>query len=123
MTNFVFAPNTNEYVIFYTIYHHHPFKYPCTHLSMVYQIIIRPQSDNEYGRDWSKPLPTWMIYSKTPNGPYSDPVLIPTPSSNLPDCKQTPDNKQCIDSNLAVYIYPNGSLVGLGMQCVFDLEF
>eukprot|EP01084_Bolivina_argentea_P221542 375190_1 len=40
---------------------------------------------------------TYMIYAKNPNGPWSDPQIIPTDVS--------------IDSNLAGYIYPNGSFI------------
>eukprot|EP01084_Bolivina_argentea_P289594 497316_1 len=115
--NIVKALDTNEYAIFFT--HQYPpptFKYPCTHCKNgISNQQLCPQTDNEYGRDWTKPLPTQMIYIKDiANGIWSDPIDIPTPSSDLPDCEQSPDNKQCIDSNLACYIYPNGSLVGLG---------
>eukprot|EP01084_Bolivina_argentea_P221540 375188_1 len=42
---------------------------------------------------------TYMIYSTNPNGPWSQPQVIPT---NI-----------TIDSNLAGYIYPNGSFIGV----------
>jgi len=52
-------------------------------------------------RNWDSPIPTQMIYSSNPNGPWSDPVQIKT-------------QDEYIDSNLATYIFPNGSMVGIG---------
>lgn len=52
-------------------------------------------------RNWSQPLPTQMIYSDNPNGPWSDPIEITT-------------EDEFIDSNLATYIFENGSMVGIG---------
>ena len=42
---------------------------------------------------------TWMRYADNPNGPWSEAQYIPTADG--------------IDSNLAGYIYPNGSFIGI----------
>ena len=55
-------------------------------------------------RNWNSPIPTKMIYSKNPNGAWSDIIDIPI---------QNPS----IDSNLTTYIFPNGSLVRICISC------
>ena len=54
------------------------------------------------GRNWSMPLPTFMSFTRTPEGNWSAPVAVPK-------VQQAP----LIDSNLSPIIFPNGSLLGL----------
>jgi hypothetical protein len=54
------------------------------------------------GRNWSMPLPTYMSFTRTPEGNWSAPVAVPR-------VQQAP----LIDSNLSPIILPNGSLLGL----------
>jgi len=57
-------------------------------------------------RDWGVNLPTYMIYSDKADGPWSDPVLVPGTDID-------------VDSNLAVWINDDGSLVGLTRHNVY----
>ena len=54
------------------------------------------------GRNWSMPLPTFMSFTRTPEGNWSAPVAVPK-------VQQAP----LIDSNLSPIIFKNGSLLGL----------
>ena len=51
-----------------------------------------------------------MIWSKSANGPWSDPQMLPIDTA--------------IDSNLAGYIYPNGSFIGVfrNMQTIMGMR-
>ena len=51
-----------------------------------------------------------------PGGPWSEPVRIPTA-----DCQDPPFNSShfCLDSNLAVVIARNGSLLGMGRGALY----
>ena len=51
-------------------------------------------------RNASVNLPTYMVYSKDPNGPWSDPVMVPT-------------TDVFADSNFAPVIRPDGGLIAL----------
>lgn len=48
--------------------------------------------------------PTWMSYSKSPEGPWSTPVEI---------FKDVPTKQRNMDTNLAIVILKNGSVVGM----------
>lgn len=56
-------------------------------------------------RNASTPLPTYMVYSSSPNGPWSSPAEIP-------------GTAVFADSNFSPVILPNGSVVGLMRQTV-----
>ena len=92
------ALNTGEYVIYLSSIYPPPTNaYPCTGCSQGESLDCDPMIP----RNWDSPIPTQMIYSENPNGPWSDPVQIKT-------------QDEYIDSNLATYIFPNGSMVGIG---------
>eukprot|EP01060_Flectonema_neradi_P027378 TRINITY_DN3698_c0_g1_i2.p1 TRINITY_DN3698_c0_g1~~TRINITY_DN3698_c0_g1_i2.p1 ORF type:complete len:390 (+),score=75.81 TRINITY_DN3698_c0_g1_i2:51-1172(+) len=57
-------------------------------------------------RNASVNLPTYMVHSKNPNGPWSDPVMIP-------------GTDVFADANFAPLIKPDGSLVALGRGSVY----
>lgn len=92
------ALNTGEYVIYLSSIYPPPTNvYPCTGCSEGESLDCDPMIP----RNWDSIIPTVMIYSSSPDGPWSDPVEIMT-------------QDQYIDSNLATYIFPNGSMVGIG---------
>ena len=103
--NIVKALDTNEYVVYYT--HNYPpatFKYPCYNCKDGTTIDCPTDGNNDYGRNWNVNLPTKMIYTSniSDNNAWSD-VIDLTNVSPAP----------AIDSNLACYIFPNGSLIGI----------
>eukprot|EP01084_Bolivina_argentea_P120475 213560_1 len=57
-----------------------------------------------YANNVSLPCPTKMIYSKNIDGPWSDMIDIPMMYQPL----------RPADSNFVAYIFPNGSLTGIG---------
>ena len=96
------ALNTGQYVIYLTsIYPPATSVYPCNGGSGYCYNGTSLDCDIMIPRNWSQPLPTQMIYSDNPNGPWSDPITITT-------------QDQYIDSNLATYIFDNGSMIGIG---------
>ena len=103
--NIVQALDTGEFVVYYT--HNYPpatFKYPCYGCKNGETLNCPQGGNNDYSRNWTTLLPTKMIYTSniSDNNAWSDIVDL----TNV-----TPD--PAIDSNLACYIFPNGSLIGI----------
>eukprot|EP00755_Sulcionema_specki_P006090 Sspe_Gene.34507::Locus_16771_Transcript_1_1_Confidence_1.000_Length_1291::g.34507::m.34507 len=101
---------TGEYVVYYTAVfpiNHPPVKggQRCTGCKDG----ISPASCGTDGseRNRSVNLPTYMVYSKSPNGPWSTPAMVP-------------GTDQFADSNFAPLILPNGSLVALTRNTVYQ---
>ena len=103
--NMVQALDTGEFVVFYT--HNYPpatFKYPCYGCKDGVTQNCPENGDDDYSRNWDIPLPTKMIYTAniSDNNAWSDII-------DLDHVSPAP----YIDSNLACYIFPNGSLIGV----------
>ena len=103
--NMVQALDTGEFVVYYT--HHYPpgtYKYPCYNCKNGVTENCPQNGDNDYSRDLSIPLPTKMIYTAniSDNNAWSDIIDLDHVSPN-----------EYVDSNLACYIFPNGSLIGI----------
>ena len=60
-------------------------------------------------------MPTYMSWSRSPDGPWSTPQIIATPECNTPPISQD----LCLDSNFNGFIYPNGSVLAVGRQAVY----
>jgi hypothetical protein len=58
--------------------------------------------------DGKSGLPTFMSFAKRPEGPWSEPVLIPIHGRG--------------DTNLAAFILPDGSVRGMGRTCMFRAD-
>eukprot|EP01084_Bolivina_argentea_P233743 393606_1 len=103
--NIVKALDTGEFAVYFThIYPPATFKYPCTHCKNGMTENCPTTGNNDYGRNWNQPLPTKMIYTNNISDPNAWSDII-----DLTDV--TPDIY--IDTNLATYIFPNGSLIGI----------
>eukprot|EP01084_Bolivina_argentea_P216406 367657_1 len=101
--NIIRALDTGEFVVYFThIYPPATYKYPCTacYNGTTNFQKCQTKDNHEYGRNWNIPLPTKMIYTKD--------FLS---WSKMIDINISP--APFIDSNMAVYIFSNGSLVGL----------
>ena len=92
------ALDTGDYVVFLSHIDPPPTNaYPCTGCADGESVDCAPMIP----RNWDSPIPTVMVYAPHPLGPWSTPVELKT-------------QDEYIDSNLATYIFPNGSMVGMG---------
>ena len=99
------ALDTGEYVVYFSNIDPPPTNvYPCAGNGGGCSSGQSLDCDPMIPRNWNSPIPTKMIYSKNPNGAWSDIIDIPI---------QNPS----IDSNLTTYIFPNGSLVRICISC------
>lgn len=100
---------TGEYVLFYTSTVQFG-KTPticntCTDCARGNSSMDCPPDWDAKGRDWTVPLPTYMIFTTNPNsGAWSTPVQIPSANLNI---------SESVDTNFAALIMSNGSLVGV----------
>ena len=103
--NLVRARDTGETVVFFThIYPPATFKYPCSACADGETKDCPTTGDDDYGRNWDAPLPTKMMYTSNLSDAAAWSELIDVANVS-PDVY--------IDSNLACYIFPNGSLIGI----------
>merc|ERR1712228_922755 len=105
--NIVRALDTGEFVVYFT--NNYPpatYKYPCKSCSNGMTKECDTSDNGPYTRNWDVPLPTKMIYTSTPSNASSWSPMIDINVSPAP----------FIDTNMASYIFSNGSLVGLIRQ-------
>ena len=100
--NIVIARDTGEIAVYFThIYPPSTNHYPCT--ACKNGETVDCDTDTRYGPN-GKPLPSKMIYTNN--------ISDPNAWSEIVDLTNTSPNIY-VDSNLATYIFPNGSLIGI----------
>ena len=111
-TPFAHEPNAvrspeGDWVVYMTMRHPPGFQINCTER--------RAQSVAADGQERTalpEPRHTYMTHSKTPSGPWSEPVLVLKANYSIWD-----NNTVLIDTNLAVTIAEDGSAVGIWRLC------
>lgn len=100
--NAVRSPD-GDWVIYATVRHPPGFQINCSR-----------QARSAATAHWSEPPPrhTYMVHSKTPYGPWSDPVLVLKANYS-----KWNNQTALIDTNLGVVILGTGRLVGMWRKC------